>query len=204
MGFAIGILFLIFGGGYYVIRFLMESGENEAFKQSVERDRQKRKDFEKLVCDDDLHDELVIMYHDEPDMVFQISKKTAGNETWFWKLNKYDIDDKIFLARNGKLDWFDATSGISCNTIRLEKGVKYVDGCIARGEFILWLSDQLKNHGVENRVIVKSYDKRYRLLTKDNPYDKHDCEYIWEQILPSNVKIENIKETYPEREEQRY
>ena len=200
MGFAIGILFLIFGGGYYVIRFLMESGENQAFKQSVERDRQKRKDFEKLVCDEDLHDELLIMLHDDPDRVLQIAKETAGNESWFWKLDKYDIKNKIFLARNGKLDWFDAASGISCNTIKFEKGIKYVDGCIARGEFILWLSDQLKKHGIENRVIVKSYDNRYRLLTKDNPYDKHDREYIWEQVVSSYVKIANIKETYPESE----
>ena len=201
MGLAITILFVIFGGGYYFIRYLMESGQNEAFKQRVVRDKKSREDFEKLVYDDDLHDELITLLHDSPKTVDKIVKEVAGNESWFWKLNRYDTRDDIYLAKSGKLGVFNAISGMRCNSFRLESGIKYNEGYIARGEFILWIADQINKHGVETRAVVESSDGRYRWLTKDHPYEKGDYRYVWEQALSSSVDRVKLTDTYPEKEE---
>lgn len=42
MGFALSILFVIYGGAYYIIRYMIESGKNEALKAEYERECQEK------------------------------------------------------------------------------------------------------------------------------------------------------------------
>ena len=198
MGFAIGILFLIFGGGYYLIRYCIDSGKNAGFKNVVQNDKKNMDDFVDRVCSAKDEEEIRIFKHDNPDKVLKEIEQKAGNEEWYPFLDKdyYFIDRTIYVCR-GKLSRFDACHGISCNRIKIIKNTGYIEGREARALYVLWITEQLRKSGINTRIIVKSYDNKYRYLTLDHLYENGDVQYIWEQILSSFVDKNNITNTYP-------
>lgn len=203
MGFAFGVLFVIFGGGYYLIRYLIDSGSKEASDAIYKHDKQSTDNFAKLVCSDELEREISILYQDK--CYSSIEAKAwsfAKNEEWFDKLSLFSIKDIVYRAGYGKLRYFDAVTGINLRNIKLNDKVKCVEGGEAKGQMMLWVVDQLKKHGVNTKIVVKSFDGRYRYLTKEHPYDYDDETYIFEQSLSSYTKKKTIKDTYPEKEKQ--
>lgn len=201
MGFAFGVLFVIFGGGYYLIRYLLDSGAKEASEVIYRRDKKSTDDFISLVCSDEVDREISLLYSDK--CYSSIAAKAwsfAKNEDWFAKLDTYSIQDMIYRAGYGKLGRSDVTMGICANYIKPAKKVKTLEAGEAKGKMVLWIADQIRNHGVDTRVIAESYDGRVRYLTAEHPFDLDDRTYIFEQALSSYKKNGVIKDTYPERE----
>lgn len=201
MGFAFGVLFVIFGGGYYLIRYLIDSGDKEASKVIYKRDKKSKDDFVNLVCSDELDREISLLYSNK--CYSSIAAKAwsfAKDEEWFEKLDTFSIQDMIYRAGHGKLRYFDASIGIDSMYIKPAEKVMTIEAGEAKGKMVLWIVDQIKKHGVDTKVIVESNDGRVRYLTAEHPFNIDDRKYIFEQAMPSYKKKGVIKDTYPKRE----
>lgn len=199
MGFALSILFVIFGGGYYLIRYLIESGQDESFRRNAKRDEERKKEFKELVCDEGVENEIRINLYDDHKWAWKEIEKAVKKEQWYQYLDKNDYDLEMLMIRacKGIMSQSDVVFGISCNTIKPLRSARYIDGRKARGLCMLWIADKIKQErGVEINVIVRSFDGRYRYLTEEHLYDDNDSTYVWDQIMPCNVNRLQIKGTY--------
>ena len=202
MGFALSILFVIFGGGYYLIRYLIDSGQSAGFKANYERSKRNKYEFDKLVHNEEIEKKINDWYENRQYAAIEAQAYgLARNEPWFDKINLMDSCGMIYRAGNGCLGTFDTSPlGICTNYIKLNKGVYGEEGGIARGQMMLWVVEQLKKHGIDTKLIVRSFDDRYRYLTENNVYDEDDRYYIFEQVFDRYTGT--IRDTYPPRERQ--
>lgn len=200
MGFALSILFVIFGGGYYLVRYLIDSGQSAGFKANYERSKRNRYEFEKLVFNEEVEKKINDWYSKRQYAAVEAQAYGfAKDEPWFDKINLMDSCRMIYRAGNGCLGTFDTSPlGICADHIKLNKGVYGEEGGIARGQMMLWVVEQLKKHGVDTKLIVRSFDDRYRYLTENNVYDEDDRYYIFEQVFDRYTGT--IRDTYPPRE----
>lgn len=194
MGFALMILFVIFGGGYYAIRFLIESGKNEADKEMWKRYDMSIDEFKKMVClDKDTESDLIDFVFHDSEAAEARAREIVGDLAWFEKLkHSPELIKMILFADKGKVPSENVVFGYNPERIFVQ-GITKEEAGKAKSESILWMLGKLKEHGVDTRIIVEYGDKEYRYLSDDCLYNRTDKKYMFECKFPFYMDKSIIK-----------
>lgn len=183
MGFALSILFVIFGGAYYLIRYLIESGEEEGRKKRFENEIKAKHDLTDLVSNEEFDNEINTLLREDYSQASCKSRKIAGNQQWYSMIeHNSELYNLIIHADAGKLSFINAYFGLPCNSIQVRKDISYDESAKARSRCILWATDQVNKNGAVVKVVVRHHINQYRDLTEDCLFSYADNAYEWKPI----------------------
>ena len=89
---------------------------------------------------------------------------------------------RIMLAKRGKLPRLDAQLGIQASTWSSLPELTERQYSEEETKFMLWITEQLAKHGVEERLFFKFDGKLDAFLASTHPY--YRGIYVWEPMIP--------------------